>query len=154
MIFAVMAFVCPFLSLRFFLYLSVSLSTDLLSNFLFISLSIWTVRYMLYFITPPLCCHTATEILINFPISQRIFSAPHAQLSAISKISFYSFFVFLKLYLFIHPRACYCQCCGSGSGIRCLFDPWIRDPGWVKTKKSRSGSGIRDEQPGSPFFWG
>ncbi len=21
-----------------------------------------------------------------------------------------------------------CQCCGSGSGIRCLFDPWIRDP--------------------------
>ncbi len=19
------------------------------------------------------------------------------------------------------------QCCGSGSGIRCLFDPWIRD---------------------------
>jgi hypothetical protein len=24
------------------------------------------------------------------------------------------------------------QCCGSG--IRCLFDPWIRDPGWVKTK--------------------
>jgi hypothetical protein len=22
------------------------------------------------------------------------------------------------------------QCCGSGSGIRCLFDPWIRDPEW------------------------
>jgi hypothetical protein len=22
------------------------------------------------------------------------------------------------------------QC--PGSGIRCLFDPWIRDPGWVK----------------------
>ena len=21
------------------------------------------------------------------------------------------------------------QGCGSGSGIRCLFDPWIRDPG-------------------------
>jgi hypothetical protein len=21
----------------------------------------------------------------------------------------------------------YKQCCGSGSGIRCLFDPWIRD---------------------------
>jgi hypothetical protein len=20
------------------------------------------------------------------------------------------------------------QCCGSGSGIRCLFDPWVRDP--------------------------
>ncbi len=20
------------------------------------------------------------------------------------------------------------QCCRSGSGIRCLFDPWIRDP--------------------------
>jgi hypothetical protein len=26
------------------------------------------------------------------------------------------------------------QCCGSGSGIRCLFDPWIRDPGWVKVR--------------------
>jgi hypothetical protein len=26
----------------------------------------------------------------------------------------------------------------SGSGIWCLFDPWIRDPGWLK--KSRSGS--------------
>jgi hypothetical protein len=22
------------------------------------------------------------------------------------------------------------QCCGSGSGIRCRFDPWIRDPGF------------------------
>ncbi len=32
------------------------------------------------------------------------------------------------------------QSCGSGSGIRCLFDPWIRDPGR-----------IRDEQPGSYF---
>ncbi len=29
-------------------------------------------------------------------------------------------------------------CCGSGSGIWCLFDPWIQDPGWVK--KSGSGS--------------
>ncbi len=22
----------------------------------------------------------------------------------------------------------------SGSGNRCLFDPWIRDPGWAKSK--------------------
>jgi hypothetical protein len=28
------------------------------------------------------------------------------------------------------------QCCGSG--IRCLFDPWFRDPGW-------------DKQPGSYY---
>ncbi len=27
-----------------------------------------------------------------------------------------------------------------GSGIRCLLDSWIREPGWVK--KSRSGSGM------------
>jgi hypothetical protein len=33
-----------------------------------------------------------------------------------------------------------------GSGIGCLFDPWIRDPGWEKVS---IGSGIRDEQPGS-----
>ncbi len=26
------------------------------------------------------------------------------------------------------------QCGGSGSGIQCLFDPWIRDPGWVKNQ--------------------
>ncbi len=26
----------------------------------------------------------------------------------------------------------YLQCCVFGSGTRCLFDPWIRDPGWVK----------------------
>jgi hypothetical protein len=26
------------------------------------------------------------------------------------------------------------QCCGSGSGIRCFFEPWIRDPGWVKIR--------------------
>jgi hypothetical protein len=25
------------------------------------------------------------------------------------------------------------QCCGSGSGLPCLTDPWIRDPGWVKS---------------------
>jgi hypothetical protein len=31
------------------------------------------------------------------------------------------------------------QCCVSGSGIRCLFDPWIWDPGWVK---------IQDPDPG------
>jgi hypothetical protein len=37
------------------------------------------------------------------------------------------------------------QCCGSGIG--CLLDPWIRDG-----RKSASGSGIRDEQPGSYFL--
>ncbi len=26
-----------------------------------------------------------------------------------------------------HHRFSSLQCCGSGSGIRCLFDPWIRD---------------------------
>jgi hypothetical protein len=32
------------------------------------------------------------------------------------------------------------------SGIQCLFDPWIRDPGWVDSIR------IRDEQPGSYFL--
>ncbi len=46
----------------------------------------------------------------------------------------------------------YRQCCRSGSGIRCLVDPWVRDPGWVKNR-------IRDEQSGLYFrelrtiFW-
>ncbi len=38
-------------------------------------------------------------------------------------------------------KSCYKKkCCGSG--IRCLFDPRIRDPGWVKKIK------IRDPDPG------
>jgi hypothetical protein len=39
------------------------------------------------------------------------------------------------------------QCCGSESGIRCLFDLWIRDPGWVKKIRIR----IWDKQSGSYF---
>ncbi len=31
------------------------------------------------------------------------------------------------------------QCCGSGSGIWCLFDPWIRDPGWVESQHPDPG---------------
>jgi hypothetical protein len=42
---------------------------------------------------------------------------------------------------------CSSQCCGSGSGIGCLFDTWIRDPGWEKVSIR-----IRDEQPGSYFL--
>jgi hypothetical protein len=34
-----------------------------------------------------------------------------------------------------------------GSGIGCLFDPWIRDPGWEKVSIR-----IRDEQPGLYFL--
>ncbi len=39
-----------------------------------------------------------------------------------------------------------------GSGIRCLFDPWIRDPGRVESKNPDPESGIRDEQPGTYFL--
>jgi hypothetical protein len=31
--------------------------------------------------------------------------------------------------------------CRSGSGIRCLFDLWIRDIVWVKKQGSEPGSG-------------
>jgi hypothetical protein len=31
----------------------------------------------------------------------------------------------------------YDQCCGSG--IHCLFDPWIWDPGWVKNQNPNPG---------------
>jgi hypothetical protein len=49
------------------------------------------------------------------------------------------------------------QYCGSGSGIRCLFDPWIRDSGWVKSQDpdpgwKQFGSGMeksRIRHPGS-----
>ncbi len=36
------------------------------------------------------------------------------------------------------------QCCGSRSGIRCLFDPWIRDPGWVDSQHSDPGSAMNN----------
>ncbi len=36
------------------------------------------------------------------------------------------------------------QCCGSGSGIRWLFNPWIRDPGWVESQHSDPGSGMNN----------
>jgi hypothetical protein len=39
------------------------------------------------------------------------------------------------------------QCWGSGSGIQCFFDIWIRDP---REKNPRSG--IRDYHPGSYFI--
>jgi hypothetical protein len=35
----------------------------------------------------------------------------------------------------------------SGSGIRCLFDPWIRDPGWVKNQDPDPGSGSGKNNP-------
>jgi hypothetical protein len=46
-------------------------------------------------------------------------------------MNFFNFFIFIS---------------GSGSGIRCLFDPWIRDPGWLKIKIR-----IKDDHPGSYF---
>jgi hypothetical protein len=41
------------------------------------------------------------------------------------------------------------------SGIQCLFDPWIRDPGLVKKSRSRSGMNIPDHISESleTFFW-
>jgi hypothetical protein len=36
------------------------------------------------------------------------------------------------------------QCYGSGSGIRCLCDPWIRDPGWVKSQDPDPRSGMNN----------
>ncbi len=47
-------------------------------------------------------------------------------------------------------KRCINQFCGSRSGIRCLFDPWIRDPGWVK--KSRWTSRIIFPRAKKQFF--
>jgi hypothetical protein len=46
------------------------------------------------------------------------------------------------------------QCCGSG--IRCLFDPWIRDTGWVKNHDPDPGSGMNNKDhicEHRKFFW-
>ncbi len=39
----------------------------------------------------------------------------------------------------LNPERPLKQCCGSVFGIRCLFDPWIRDPGWVKNQDPDPG---------------
>jgi hypothetical protein len=47
---------------------------------------------------------------------------------------------FLKLVrVFIEARVNFTVCYGSGSGIRCLFDLWIRDPGWVESQHPDPG---------------
>jgi hypothetical protein len=47
------------------------------------------------------------------------------------------------------------QSCGSG--IRCLFDPWIRDPAWAKNQDPGSGMNIPDHIFGfralKKIFW-
>jgi hypothetical protein len=35
----------------------------------------------------------------------------------------------------------------QGSGIQCLFDPWIRDPGWVENQDPNPGSGSGMNNP-------
>ncbi len=37
----------------------------------------------------------------------------------------------------LHNPQKYLQCCGSG--IRCIFDPWIREPEWVKNQDPDPG---------------
>ncbi len=39
------------------------------------------------------------------------------------------------------------QCCKSGSGIRCLFDTWIQDPGSEMGKNQDPGPGSRVNIP-------
>jgi hypothetical protein len=44
-----------------------------------------------------------------------------------------------------------------GSGIWCLFDPWIRDPGWAKSQDPDQGSGMNNpdhiSQSSETIFW-
>ena len=49
---------------------------------------------------------------------------------------------FLNVLLYL-PRCVPIQCCGSGSGIRCIFDHWICDPGWVKYHDPDPRSGMK-----------
>ncbi len=42
-------------------------------------------------------------------------------------------FSWWKLFVFLEYLSFF-QCCGSGSGIRSLFDPSIRDAGWVESQ--------------------
>jgi hypothetical protein len=58
-------------------------------------------------------------------------------------------FIFISLHICTKDYSRYRQCCGSGSGIRCLFDPWILDLGsgigffWIPDPGSR----IPDPKP-------
>ncbi len=60
-----------------------------------------------------------------------------------------SFSFFSSLYL-RRRRRCSKQCCGSR--IRCRYDPWIRDRGWVNRQDSESGSGSYFQELKNQFF--
>ncbi len=49
----------------------------------------------------------------------------------------------------IFPR----QCCGSGSGIRCLFDPWIQDPVPFWPLDPGSGKVFSGSRIPNPYVW-
>ncbi len=70
----------------------------------------------------------------------------------IEKWSRFCVFSFL-LYLFTNINS-WKQCCGFGSGIRCLA-PWIRDPEWVKNQDPDPGWILLDHISESleTIFW-
>jgi hypothetical protein len=77
-----------------------------------------------------------------------VFSLTDKYLLPKAAIHRYAIYIITCLYPFIQynillfASTIFCnQCCGSGSGIGCLFDPWIRDPGWEKVS-------IRIRNPG------
>jgi hypothetical protein len=64
-------------------------------------------------------------------------------ISKVFILTFLDFFLMLKKQELLQFKM---QCCEFGSGIRCLFELWIRDPGWVKKQDldPRSGSGMNN----------
>jgi hypothetical protein len=58
------------------------------------------------------------------------------QADARTFMNFLPFFL-VSCPLFFDPHI---QCCGSRSWIRCLFETWIRDLGWVKKQEPDPGS--------------
>jgi hypothetical protein len=81
------------------------------------------------------------------PTCPRNGCCPHQKQYAWGRLNHRYINSFYKTYLLSRFSDSGGQCCGSGSGIRCLFDLRIRDPG---PDGKKSGSGIRNKHPELP----
>jgi hypothetical protein len=60
------------------------------------------------------------------PLKENYLQKEKCQVSGFCELFFFLNSVLFQLILVkCHRRK---QCCGSGSGIGCFFDPWVRDP--------------------------
>jgi hypothetical protein len=90
-------------------------------------LTLMRIPIQLFFKVMGICDHCSIgPIGLNFvpPGPPRLYFEPLMLLHFFMRIQI-QLFTAMRIRIQVFTQM---QCCGSGSGIRCLFDPWIRDP--------------------------